>query len=252
MMVTLRDYRDIWLHEGFAQYLGWLYSASVSKEFTLEEEISNDYPSAVQGRYAYSYTKAEFLALLREDYDRYSLLDREVGRALDLLFGSSLLPSARAKIVLKGKNGLSAPEFAVALEELNFTRLTVLLKDYWRFLDLLTGSSHSITDDRYIAPGRVTSSELVFNGGVYDRGAMTVYALQQKMGDGAFWALLREYLQKYKFSNASLQDFLDLTKTKAGQETEALLEAWLFSDELPDLPNLKLFAKDYAIGADFK
>jgi aminopeptidase N len=252
MMVTLRDYRDIWLHEGFAQYLGWLYSASVSKNFTLEAEISADYPSAVQQRYTHSFTKADFLELLRENYDRYSFPDLAVGRALDLLFGSTLSAAARAKIVMKGRNGLSATEFAAELEELNFTRLTVLYKNFDKFRNLLTGSDRMITDDRYIAPGRVTSSEVVFNSGVYDRGAMALYVLQQRMGDEAFWSLLREYLEKYKFSNASLQDFLELTKARAGTETETVLEAWLFSDELPDLPNLKLFAKDYKLGADLK
>jgi aminopeptidase N len=107
-------------------------------------------------------------------------------------------------------------------------------------------------DDRFIAPGRIASGDMAFNAGVYGRGSMAVYALRNKVGDQAFWSLLREYLQTYKFGNASVKDFLLLTEKRVGSEARLLLEAWLFDERAPDLPELSLYAKDFAVGADFK
>ena len=252
MQVTLRDYRDIWIHEGFATYLGWLYTAQASNSFSLEEQIRISYPAGVNGRWTRSYTKTEFLEYLRLYYSNYILLGRDVQPAITLLFGTSMPAPIRETILNAGKTGLPITEFAALLEKLQFTRLNLRYNDLVAFSVLAGASWTPLKDDRFIAPGRVNSGDLIFNRGVYRRGATAVYALREQIGEAAFWALLREFLAKYKFGNASLQDFIDLTRTRVGVDAATLLQKWLFDERIPDLPSLGLYAKDYIWGADFK
>jgi aminopeptidase N len=252
MQVTLRDYRDIWLHEGFAEYLGWLYTARASTKFSLEEEIRNAYPSGVNGRQALTYTKARLLEYLRKYSSAYRLYARDLEPALQLLFNDSLPPAERTRILEAGKSGLSVPDLVTHLEKLNFSRVTLFFNELARFASLIGSSAPAYRDDRFTAPGRIVSGDLIFNNGVYRRGATAVYVLRRKLGDEAFWALLRAFLEKYKFSNASVTDFLNLTEERGGKEARALLERWLFDERAPDLPELNLYAKDHTLGADFK
>jgi aminopeptidase N len=252
MQVTLRDYRDIWLHEGFATYLGWLYTAQTSSGFSVEDQIRRAYPSGVNGRSSRSYTKSEFLAYLRTGYGSASLSGRDVEPALQLLFGASLPAVVREAILNAGKENLKITELVRLLEELSFTRVNIRSNYLVAFAALLGNPSRPLGNDRFIAPGRVSAGDLVFNRGVYLRGAAAVYALRFQIGEPAFWALLQEFLAKYKFGNASLEDFTALTKARVGADAAILLEQWLFDERVPDLPSLGLYAKDYVWGADFK
>ena len=172
--------------------------------------------------------------------------------AITLLFGKSLPASVRETILKEGKGGLRIVTLVSLLEQLNFTRVNLRYNDLVAFTALVGSTWTPLKDDRFIAPGRVTSGDLVFNNGVYRRGATAVYALREQIGEPAFWALLQEFLAKYKFGNASNQDFIDLTKARAGADAANLLQKWLFDERIPDLPSLGLYAKDYVWGADFK
>ena len=252
MQVTLRDHRDIWIHEGFATYLGWLYTAQASSGFSLEEQIKISYPAGVNGRWTRSYTKTEFLEFLRQYFSDASLFGLDVAPALELLFSKSLPAPIRETILNQGKGGLRIVTLIALLEKLNFTRVNLRYNDLVAFTALAGATWTPLADDRFIAPGRVSSGDLIFNRGVYRRGATAVYALREQIGEVAFWALLREFLEKYKFGNATNQDFTDLTKARMGADAATLLQKWLFDERVPDLPVLGLYAKDYVWGADFK
>jgi aminopeptidase N len=82
----------------------------------------------------------------------------------------------------------------------------------------------------------------LFNTSVYLRGGWTLHALRLHIGDEAFFELLLEYAERYKYGNVTTQDFIDLTVEISGDETVAnLLNAWLYEDAVPDVPQMGLF-----------
>jgi aminopeptidase N len=91
------------------------------------------------------------------------------------------------------------------------------------------------------APGDPPPNQL-FNASVYLRGGWTLHALRLHIGDEAFFALLLEYAERFKYGNVTTQDFIDLTVEISGDETAAdLLNAWLYEESVPDVPQMGLF-----------
>ncbi len=72
-------------------------------------------------------------------------------------------------------------------------------------------------------PGR----GLIFDDAVYDRGAMTLQALRQRIGEDAFWTLVRTWLQQRGGANGSTQDFEALAAATSGQDLTSFFTAWL-------------------------
>jgi len=87
----------------------------------------------------------------------------------------------------------------------------------------------------YPPPGKPTPNDL-FNGGVYLRGGLTLHALRLEVGDEAFFEILRTYHERYKFSNASTEDFIQVAEEVSAKELDDLFNAWLYDETLPPLP----------------
>jgi aminopeptidase N len=87
----------------------------------------------------------------------------------------------------------------------------------------------------YPPPGDPPSDAL-FNGGVYQRGALTLHALRQEVGDAAFFAILRTFATRFAYGNATTAQFISVAEELSGLELDDLFEAWLYEPELPPLP----------------
>ncbi len=82
----------------------------------------------------------------------------------------------------------------------------------------------------------------LFDPEVYDRGALTLHALRLKVGDAAFFQILREWFLRYRDGNASTQDFIGLSEEISAQDLSEFFQSWLFETDLPDIPELGLHA----------
>ena len=72
-----------------------------------------------------------------------------------------------------------------------------------------------------------------FNGAVYDRGAMTLQALRQRIGDPAFWQVMRNWAQQHRYGNGSIPQFIALAERSSGEDLGAFFDAWLYSPTKP-------------------
>ncbi|MGE2690189.1 M1 family metallopeptidase [Mycolicibacterium pulveris] len=75
----------------------------------------------------------------------------------------------------------------------------------------------------------------LFDDRVYKRGALTLHALRGHLGDENFFALLRDWTQRYRHSTAVTDDFTALTSEYADGSLRPLFEAWLYATALPAL-----------------
>jgi aminopeptidase N len=83
-------------------------------------------------------------------------------------------------------------------------------------------------------PGSAPPNNL-YNLGVYQRGALTLHALRQRIGDDEFFALLRAFYDRYRYGNAGTEDFIDIAEEISGDELSAFFEGWLYDAEIPPL-----------------
>lgn len=73
----------------------------------------------------------------------------------------------------------------------------------------------------------------LFDWAVYHRGAMTMQALRQRIGEADFWTLLRTWIRRHDGSHASSAQFEALAEEVSGEELDGFFEAWLRTPARP-------------------
>jgi aminopeptidase N len=75
----------------------------------------------------------------------------------------------------------------------------------------------------------------MFDDRIYKRGALTLHALRGQIGDAAFFALLRDWTNRYRHSTVVTDDFTGLAANYAHHSLRPLWDAWLYSTAVPPL-----------------
>jgi len=85
-------------------------------------------------------------------------------------------------------------------------------------------------------PGRLSDpGRYLFTSTVYNKGAWVLHMLRYEIGDSAFYQSLRGYFQKYKYSNASTQDFIEVCEKVSGENLIKFFKQWLSGDDYIDI-----------------
>jgi aminopeptidase N len=90
-------------------------------------------------------------------------------------------------------------------------------------------------DNNLVPPGDPPANDL-FDRGVYLRGAWTLHALREQVGDDVFFNILRTYYDGYKYANATTDDFIQIAQEVSGQDLTAFFNDWLYAPEVPPKP----------------
>jgi aminopeptidase N len=75
--------------------------------------------------------------------------------------------------------------------------------------------------------------ELLFDGAVYVRGAMTLQAMRNEVGDDVFWAIIRGWAATKSGGNATTEEFIAYAEEVSGQELDELFNTWLYTPVKP-------------------
>ncbi|WP_181310537.1 M1 family metallopeptidase [Nocardioides campestrisoli] len=67
----------------------------------------------------------------------------------------------------------------------------------------------------------------IFDSAIYTRGAMAFQALRTRIGEDAFWTLLRTWLGSRADGNGTSEEFEALASQVSGQDLTAFFQAWL-------------------------
>jgi aminopeptidase N len=76
-------------------------------------------------------------------------------------------------------------------------------------------------------------ADRVFDPAVYDRGAMALQALRNRVGDVAFWRIIRTWIREQKGGNGSTEEFEEVAGRVSGQDLGAFFTAWLRTPSKP-------------------
>jgi aminopeptidase N len=74
----------------------------------------------------------------------------------------------------------------------------------------------------------------VFDGAVYGRGAMALQALRNRVGDEAFWRVVRTWLREQRGGNGSTAEFEEVAARVSGQDLGPFFDTWLRTLAKPD------------------
>lgn len=73
-----------------------------------------------------------------------------------------------------------------------------------------------------------------FSGAVYYRGAVTLQALRNRVGDEAFSKMLKEWTVRQAYGNATVEEFIALAEEVSGEDLESFFHNWLYTDTRPE------------------
>ena len=73
----------------------------------------------------------------------------------------------------------------------------------------------------------------LFSNAVYYRGAMTLQALRNVVGNATFWQIMRAWIADHEGGNGTTADFIDLAEASYGHSLHNFFQAWLFSTTRP-------------------
>lgn len=85
-------------------------------------------------------------------------------------------------------------------------------------------------------PGNPGDGKDVFAGSVYDRGAGTLEALRQKLGDPTFFAIMRGWAGLHRYANATVAEFIAYAEQVSHQDLRAFFHDWLYRPAKPTWP----------------
>ncbi|EWT07982.1 metallopeptidase [Intrasporangium chromatireducens Q5-1] len=90
-------------------------------------------------------------------------------------------------------------------------------------------ASSSFWQISMIDPGPVD----MFSNVPYNRGAMTLHALRGKIGDDAFFKLIKEWATMHRYGNANTADFVQLAEKVSGMDLTHFFDVWVYQAGKP-------------------
>ena len=82
-------------------------------------------------------------------------------------------------------------------------------------------------------PGDPGTPVFLFNGTIYIRGAMTLQALREKVGDSTFFGIMRTWATENRYGNVGTPQFIALSEQISGMNLEHFFDVWLFQPDKP-------------------
>ena len=74
---------------------------------------------------------------------------------------------------------------------------------------------------------------MLFSTPVYERGAMTLQALRVKVGDPAFFSIMRTWYRENRNRTVRTADFIRTAERVSRRDLDAFFDVWLFTEGKP-------------------
>lgn len=81
--------------------------------------------------------------------------------------------------------------------------------------------------------GHPQSADVLFDNAVYIRGAMTLHALRQAVGDRTFFRILRVWVREQGGGHVTVEEFIATAERVSRMQLDELFETWLFTPSKP-------------------
>ncbi|TMM57185.1 M1 family metallopeptidase [Maribacter algarum] len=100
---------------------------------------------------------------------------------------------------------------------------------YWKLYKSLKQLEDVIKRGEGQALTNPEASSLIF----YEKGAWALYMLRKQIGDIAFRKGIQNYLEKFKFKNVTIPDFIKEMETTSDEDLSSFTDTWLENESLP-------------------
>ncbi len=245
--VSLSRWQDIWLNEGFATYASVLWAEHTTGPRELDNRIRQMYAQMAPGIPTFVVSKADLIeALTAVPYGDASITPAAAVEALKALLGREVSEIEIEAAVAGRGESFPMREVPELIKLLEFDSVAISRQDVNNYFAVL-GLVELVSD----APAQFPLTgdpgpDGLFSSSVYQRGALTLHALRVRVGDEPFFEILRTFTGKFRMSNATTADFIEVAEAVSQQDLVDFFQAWLFEAPLPDIPEMDLFRADFS------
>ena len=250
--VSLKQWKETWLKEGFATYASALWLEHSDPSF-MKKWVKGSYESMMGIQ---RIPKDKHLAeVLRFFTTKERTLSREDVKGLVKLGNHGEVEKKVLEKILANvpQEGISSYKLALVLSDAPFDYFSLTFNDFMQFNAIMTGKKPEGATMRFEqmvgmlakAPRTIEKFEEMYGPGSYTRGALALHALRLEVGDKTFFAILRAYLKRYRNGNAGSGDFITVAQEVSKKDLSALFKAWLEDTLPPDMPTYGLYLKNY-------
>lgn len=74
----------------------------------------------------------------------------------------------------------------------------------------------------------------LFDAHIYEKGALVLHMLRRVLGDGPFWACIREYLTTFRGRTVQTEDLIGVINRVTGKNLEWFFDQWIFGAGFPE------------------
>ena len=107
--------------------------------------------------------------------------------------------------------------------------------------------------NKSVIPENIDDLNALLNPLSYQKGAWVLHMLNHQYYNGKIWELFKQYHEKYKYGNATTQDFFELIEANDSIPIEHFKKQWLYSSTIPELEvQYNYNQKEKAITFQFK
>lgn len=250
-LVSIADWSDLWIKEGFAMYAQALWERCAGREEGYNKQIYSNYYSVVNSglstwninSYADSYLETE-----NADMDAPILEAEPIKTQLETICEITLSDEQKAEIDQATADGpITGREFW-NLARKDCTKVTMNRERELALRKFFGNQDESGlgTDQPGSGPKTIQADyDQMYSVRPYNGGALVYYVLHQELGDEDFIKALRLLITRYQYSAVDTQGFIDIFSQAAGRDLSELINTWLYYDQVPDLPGSYTYDEIY-------
>jgi len=251
-VVSLSDWKETWLKEGFATYASALWFEHLHGKKTMDTWVKGSFESLMGIQYFPRIGLGKVFKIF-EVKDK-NLTAKQVETLINFgTKGKTDTKELKTALALVPTTGISIFKLDPIFTEISFKNFKLRFAEYINFMAIVDDRSNNDSRpfDEVIAliasaPENVNTLDQIYSSGVYTRGALAIHALRIKVGDEKFFSILKAYFKRFKNSDAGSKEFTTLANEVSGENLDTFFKQWLEDKMLPDIPEYGLYKETYA------
>lgn len=238
-MMSIKDWSDIWIKEGFATFASNLWTRETQGEEAFKTEMQDSYELVTDTEHLVIDAKmlADYMNYMQfNDEDILTLADAKTVAGLLCMeeCDTSVLDDAAADGMIPEQEVWQllpevCAEFDFRTE--NLEKLIALIHNRDLFIRIQS-DLHEPIGPKQISAG----ISGMYSAAAYQGGSLVYYALLQHLGEETFWNCVRGMLNDYRYSVIDTEEFINTFSKYAGEDLTELINSWLYYDPVPAFP----------------